>query len=323
MLNRRSFVAATLAVASAPAAAQIAPWPSKPIKLVVPYAPGGTTDVVARMVAEYLGQKLGQNIIVDNRPGKGAMVGTSIVAKSPPDGYTLLLSVISGLSISPTLYGGADFDPMGDFVHVSIASTNPSVLVANQNFQTKTFKEFVDYAKANPGKVSYATSGAGSSNHLLGARMAQVISAEMVHVPYRGAGPAMIDTIAGVVPVMFDSLPSAAPHIKAGKVNALAVSGETRSPAFPDVPTMKELGYPDLISYSWFGISVPAKTPQPIVDRLAKDMQAVLKEPAVIKRWEEIGAEGSTMTPAEVTRFIQSEIDKWTPVVKASGATPG
>ena len=327
MLNRRSFVAATLAVAATPAAAQTsgqtAPWPSKPIKLVVPYAPGGTTDVVARMVAEYLGQKLGQNIIVDNKPGKGAMVGTAIVAKSPPDGYTLLMSVISGLSISPTLYGGGDFDPMGDFIHVSIASTNPSVLVANPNFQAKTFKEFVDYAKANPGKVSYATSGAGSSNHLLGARLEQVIGVGLVHVPYRGAGPAMIDTIAGNVPVMFDSLPSAAPHIKAGTVNALAVSGETRSPAFPDVPTMKELGYPDLISYSWFGISVPAKTPQPIVDRLATEMQAVLKEPAVIKRWEEIGAEGSTMTPAEVTRFIQGEIDKWTPVVKASGAKPG
>jgi tripartite-type tricarboxylate transporter receptor subunit TctC len=327
MLNRRSFVAATLAVAATPAAAQTSgqavPWPSKPLKLVVPYAPGGTTDVVARMVAEYLGQKLGQNIIVDNKPGKGAMVGTAIVAKSPPDGYTLLMSVISGLSISPTLYGGGDFDPMGDFIHVSIASTNPSVLVANPNFQAKTFKEFIDYAKANPGKVSYATSGAGSSNHLLGARLEQVIGAGLVHVPYRGAGPAMIDTIAGNVPVMFDSLPSAAPHIKAGKVNALAVSGGTRSPAFPDVPTMKELGYPDLISYSWFGISVPAKTPQPIVDRLATEMQAVLKEPAVIKRWEEIGAEGSTMTPAEVTRFIQGEIDKWTPVVKASGAKPG
>lgn len=328
MLNRRSFVAATLAVAATPATAtaqtsgQAAPWPSKPIKLVVPYAPGGTTDVVARMVAEYLGQRLGQNIIVDNKPGKGAMVGTAIVAKAAPDGYTLLMSVISGLSISPTLYGGGDFDPMGDFIHVSIASTNPSVLVANPTFQAKTFKEFVDYAKANPGKVSYATSGAGSSNHLLGARLAQVISAELVHVPYRGAGPAMIDTIAGNVPVMFDSLPSAAPHIKAGKVRALAVSGETRSPAFPDVPTMKELGYPDLISYSWFGISVPAKTPQPIVDRLATEMQAVLKEPAVIKRWEEIGAEGSTMTPAEVTRFIQAEIDKWTPVVKSSGAKP-
>lgn len=322
MLHRRSFVAAALAGAALPAHAQSTPWPSKPIKLVVPYAPGGTTDVVARVVAEYLGQRLGQNIIVDNKPGKGAMVGTALVAKAPPDGYTLLMSVISGLSISPTLYGGGDFDPMADFIHVSIASTNPSVLVVNPNFGPKTFKEYVEYAKANHGKVSFATSGAGSSNHLLGVRLEQVIGAGLVHIPYRGAGPAMVDTIAGNVPSMFDSLPSAAPHIKGGKVRALAVSGEERSPAFPDVPTMKESGFPDLISYSWFGISVPARTPQPIVDRLATEMQAVLKEPAVIKRWEEIGAEASTMTPAEVTKFVQSEIDKWVPVVKASGAKP-
>ena len=288
----------------------------------MPYAPGGTTDVVARVVAEYLGKRLGQNIIVDNKPGKGAMVGTALVAKAPPDGYTLLMSVISGLTISPTLYGGGDFDPMADFIHVSIASTNPSVLVVNPAFEVKTFKDYVAYAKATPGKLAYATSGAGSSNHLLGVRLSQVASAEMVHVPYRGAGPAMIDTINGNVPSMFDSLPSAAPHIKAGKVRALAVSSEQRSPAFPDVPTMKEAGYPDLISYSWFGISVPAKTPAPIVDRIATEMQAVLKEPAVVKRWEEIGAEPSTMTPAEVTRFVQEEIDKWTPVVKSSGAKP-
>ena len=329
MLSRRSFVATAFATAALPAYAQTTPaptsttpWPSKPIRLVVPYAPGGTTDVVARVVADYLGKRLGQNIIVDNKPGKGAMVGTAMVAKALPDGYTLLMSVISGLTISPTLYGGGEFDPMADFIHVSIASTNPSVLVVNPSFEAKTFKDYVAYAKANPGKLAYATSGAGSSNHLLGARMSQVIGSEMVHIPYRGAGPAMVDTIAGNVPSMFDSLPSAAPHIKAGKVIALAVSGEKRSPAFPDVPTMKELGYPDLVSYSWFGISVPAKTPAPIVERIAADMQALLKEPAVVKRWDEIGAEPSTMTPAEVTRFVKDEIDKWTPVVKASGARP-
>ena len=320
MLFRRTFIAASLTATALPARAQA--WPTKPIKLVVPYAPGGTTDVIARMIAEHLGQRLGQNIIVDNKPGKGAMVGTALVAKAAPDGYTLLMSVISGLSISPTLYGGGDFDPMGDFIHVSLASRNPSVLVVNPGFPAKSFQEYVEYAKANPGKLAFATSGAGSSNHLLGARLEQVIGAALVHVPYRGAGPAMIDTIAGNVPSMFDSLPSAAPHIKAGKVRALAVSSEQRSPAFPDVPTMKEQGFPDLISYSWFGISVPARTPQPIVDRLASEMQAVLKEPAVVKRWEEIGAEGSTMTPAEFSRFVQAEIDKWTPVVKASGAKP-
>ena len=319
MIKRRTLIAASLAIAL-PARADT--WPSKPIKLIVPYAPGGTTDVVARMVAEYLGKRLGQNIIVDNRPGKGAMIGTALVAKSPPDGYTLLMSVISGLSISPQMYGSSDFDPMADFIHISIASRNPSVLVVNPDFKAKTFQEYVAIARAEPGKLIYATSGAGSSNHLLGAQLSQVIGAEMVHVPYRGAGPAMIDTINGTVPSMFDSLPSAAPHIQAGKVRALAVSSEERSPTFPDIPTMKELGYPDVISYSWFGISVPAKTPQPIVDKLATEMQAVLKEPAVVKRWQEIGAEGSTMTPAEVTKFIQSEIDKWTPVVKSTGAKP-
>jgi len=322
MFSRRTFVASALSTVALPAYGQTGPWPNKPIRLVVPYAPGGTTDVVARVVAEYLGKRLGQNIIVDNKPGKGAMVGTALVAKAPPDGYTLLMSVISGLTISPALYGGGDFDPMADFIHVSIASTNPSVLVVNPAFESKTFKDYVAYAKANPGKLAYATSGAGSSNHLLGVRLSQVIGAEMVHVPYRGAGPAMVDTIAGNVPSMFDSLPSAAPHIKAGKVRALAVSSEQRSPAFPDVPTMKEAGYPDLISYSWFGISVPARTPAPIVDRIATEMQAVLKEPAVVKRWEEIGAAPSTMTPAEVARFVQEEIDKWTPVVKSSGAKP-
>ena len=322
MIPRRTFVTSSLAAVALPAGAQTQPWPSKPIKLVVPYAPGGATDIQGRLMAEWLTERLGQQFIVENKPGASGNIGTETVAKAAPDGYTLLMSVISGLSISPTLYGGGDFDPIADFIHVSIASRNPSVLVVNPGFEAKTFKEYVAYAKANPGKLTFATSGAGSSNHLLGARLEQVISAGLVHVPYRGAGPAMIDTIAGNVPSMFDSLPSAAPHIKAGKVRALAVSSEERSPAFPDVPTMKEAGYPDLISYSWFGISVPARTPAPIVDRLAAAMQAVLKEPAVIKRWQETGAEGSTMTPAEVTRFIHAEVDKRTPVVKASGAKP-
>ena len=180
MIKRRTLIAASLAIAL-PARADT--WPSKPIKLIVPYAPGGTTDVVARMVAEYLGKRLGQNIIVDNRPGKGAMIGTALVAKSPPDGYTLLMSVISGLSISPQMYGSSDFDPMADFIHISIASRNPSVLVVNPDFKAKTFQEYVAIARAEPGKLIYATSGAGSSNHLLGAQLSQVIGAEMVHVP--------------------------------------------------------------------------------------------------------------------------------------------
>ena len=320
MLSRRSFLVASLTSLAAPASAQ-APWPAKPIKLVVPYAPGGTTDVIGRVMSEYLGQRLGQNIVVENRPGKGATIGTSQVAKAAPDGYTLLVSNISAFAIAPPLYGDLDYDPVKDFTHITLASFNPSVLVVNPSFPAKTLAEYVAYAKANPDKLAFATSGPGSSNHILGTMLALKSGIKLVHIPYRGAGPAMQDTIAGNVPSMFDSLPSAAPHIKAGKVRALGVSGEKRNPSFPDVPTMKEQGF-DLVSYSWFGLSGPAKLPAPIVERLAREMQVVLKEPDVVKRWQEIGAESSTMTPEEYTAFVQKELEQATAAVKASGAKP-
>jgi tripartite-type tricarboxylate transporter receptor subunit TctC len=321
MVYRRRFLAASLATLSAPAFAQ-ASWPSKPIKLVVPYAPGGTTDVIGRVIAEYLGQRLGQNIVVENRPGKGATIGTSQVAKAPPDGYTLLVSNISSFAVAPPLYGDLDYDPVSDFTHITLASFNPSVLVVNPNFPAKTLAEYVAYAKANPDKLAFATSGPGSSNHILGTMLGLKAGIKLVHIPYRGAGPAMQDTIAGNVPSMFDSLPSAAAHIKAGKVRALAVSGAERNPSFPDVPTMKAQGFPDLVSYSWFGLSGPAKLPAPIVERLAKEMQVVLKDPEVIKRWQDIGAESSTMTPQQYTAFVKDELEKATVAVKASGAKP-
>jgi tripartite-type tricarboxylate transporter receptor subunit TctC len=320
MLYRRTFLAASLSTVAAGAEAQ-APWPSKPIKLVVPYAPGGSTDVVGRVIGEYLGRRLNQNIVVENRPGKGASIGSAQVAKAPPDGYTLLMSNISAFAIAPPLYGDLDYDPVKDFTHITLASFNPSVLVVNPGFSAKTLAEYVAYAKANPDKLAFATSGPGSSNHILGTMLALKTGTKLVHIPYRGAGPAMQDTIAGIVPSMFDSLPSAAPHIKAGKVRALSVSGEQRNPSFPDVPTMKEQGF-DLVSYSWFGLSGPAKLPAPIVERLAREMQVVLKEPDVVKRWQDIGAESSTMTPEEYTQFVKTELEKATVAVKASGAKP-
>jgi tripartite-type tricarboxylate transporter receptor subunit TctC len=327
MLYRRSLLTASLAALALPAvpwsAGAQAPWPSKPIKLIVPYAAGGSTDVVGRVIAEYLGQRIGQNIVVENRPGKGATIGTSQVAKAAPDGYTLVVSNISSFAVAPPLYGDLDYDPVKDFTHITLASFNPSVLVVNPSFPAKTLAEYVAYAKANPDKLAFATSGPGSSNHILGTMLGLVSNTKLVHIPYRGAGPAMQDVMAGNVPSMFDSLPSAAPHIKAGKVRALAVSGEQRNPSFPDVPTMKESGYPDLVSYSWFGLSGPAKLPAPIVERLAAEMQVVLKNPEVVKRWQEMGAESSTMTPAEYTAFVKTELEKATAAVKASGAKPG
>lgn len=320
MLSRRTLVAASFAAAF-PARAQTA-WPDKPIKLVVPFAPGGSTDVVGRVIAEYLGRRLGQNIVVENRPGKGASIGSSQVAKAAPDGYTFVISNVAAHAISPVLYGNLDYDPVADFTHITLASFNPSVLVVNPGFEAKSLADYVAYARANPEKLAYATSGPGSSNHILGVMLAQVTNTRLIHIPYRGAGPAMQDTIAGNVPSMFDSLPSAAPHIKAGKVRALAVSGEQRNPSFPDVPTMREMGYPDLVSYSWFGLSAPAKLPEPVVERVAKEMQGVLQEPDVARRWQEMGADSSTKTPAEYTAFVKAEIAKWTPVIKASGAKP-
>jgi tripartite-type tricarboxylate transporter receptor subunit TctC len=320
MLHRRSLLAASLASLALPARAD-APWPNKPIKLVVPYAPGGSTDVVGRVIGEYLGRRLDQNIVVENRPGKGASIGSAQVAKAAPDGYTLLMSNISAFAIAPPLYGDLDYDPVKDFTHITLASFNPSVLVVNPGFSARTLADYVAYARANPDKLAFATSGPGSSNHILGTMLALKTGTRLVHIPYRGAGPAMQDTIAGIVPSMFDSLPSAAPHIRAGKVRALAVSGEQRNPSFPDVPTMKEQGF-DLVSYSWFGLSGPAKLPAPIVDRLAREMQAVLKEPGVVKRWQDIGAESSTMTPEEYTQFVKTELEKATAAVKASGAKP-
>ncbi|HSI02312.1 MAG TPA: tripartite tricarboxylate transporter substrate binding protein [Reyranella sp.] len=321
MLYRRSFLAASLFPVAVPARAQ-AVWPAKPIKLVVPYAPGGSTDVVGRVIAEYLGQRLGQNLVVENRPGKGATVGSSQVAKVAPDGYTLLVSNVAAFAIAPSLYGDLDYDPVRDFTHITLASFNPSVLVVNPEFPAKTLADYVAYARANPDKLAFATSGPGSSNHILGTMLGLKADIKLVHVPYRGAGPAMQDTLAGTVPSMLDSLPSAAPHIKAGKVRALAVSGAERNPSFPDVPTMKEQGFPDLVSYSWFGLSGPARLPAPIVERLAREMQVVLKNPDVVKRWQEIGAESSTMTPEEYTAFVKTELEKATAAVKASGAKP-
>ena len=247
-------------LAALPARAQA--WPSKPIKLVVPYAPGGTTDVIARMVAEYLGQRLGQNIIVDNKPGKGAMVGTALVAKAPPDGYTLLMSTISGLSISPTLYGGGDFDPMADFIHISIASRNPSVLVVNPELRGQDLQGLCRLRQGQPRQARLRHLGRGLEQSPAGraARAGDRRAPGPRALSRRGTGHDRHHRAATCRRCSI-SLPSAAPHIKAGKVRALAVSGEERNPAFPDVPTMKEQGYPDLISYSWFGLSVPAKTP--------------------------------------------------------------
>ncbi len=318
-IGRRTLLAASAAALAVPARAQ-ASWPNGPIRFVVPFAPGGTTDIMARLVGERLQVRLGVPVVAENRPGAGATVGSTAVAQAAPDGQTIVMSNIASHGISPSLYRNMRYDPVKDFAHIAMVTVNPSVMVANPKFEAQSLQAYIALAKAKPGQVDYATSGAGSSNHMIGVRLALAAGIELNHIPYRGAGPAMTDVIAGVVGVMFDSLPSAASHIRAGSVNALAVSGSERSPAFPNVPTFREAGI-DIVSYSWFGVSAPAGTPAPIVERLNREIRASLAEPAVAQRIDELGGSPRDWSPAEYTAFVAKEVETWAPVVRASGAT--
>jgi tripartite-type tricarboxylate transporter receptor subunit TctC len=295
-------------------------WPEGPIRLIVPFAPGGTTDVMARLVGDRLGPRLGQPVIVENRAGAGATVGSTIAAQAAPDGHTLLMSNIASHGIAPTLYRNIRYDAMRDFVHIALVTRNPSAMVCNPGFAARSVADVVRIAKEKPGGLDFATSGAGSSNHLLGLRFAMAAGVTLNHVPYRGAGPAMTDTIAGVVPMMFDGLPAASGHIRDGRVRLLATSGAERSPAFPEAPTLKESGY-DIVSYQWFGISAPAGTPAAIVSRLNREIREILKEPEVVARFDQLGGGIVDMTPEQYSAFVAEEIAVWAPVVRASGAT--
>ncbi|GIX11015.1 tripartite tricarboxylate transporter substrate binding protein [Elioraea sp.] len=318
-LPRRWVLAAIGTTVAAPALVRAQAWPSGPIRLVVPFAPGGTTDVMARLVADRLGPRLGTTVIVENRAGAGATIGSTFVAQAAPDGQTLVMSNIASHGIAPSLYRNLRYDALKDFAHVALVTRNPSVMVANPDFEAKSFAEVVRVAKARPDGLDYGVSGAGSSNHLLGLRVAKAAGIRLTPVFYRGAGPAMTDTIAGVVPLMFDGLPSATGHIREGRVRGIATSGAERAAAAPDIPTFKELGL-DIVSYQWFGISAPAGTPAEIVQRLNREIRAVLAEPAVMQRFDQLGGTAVEMTPEQYTAFVAEEIAVWAPVVEASGA---
>lgn len=319
-LARRAVLTGLGAALAAPGTLRAQSWPTGPIRLIVPFAPGGTTDVMARLVADRLGPRLGQPVIAENRAGAGATVGSTIAAQAAPDGQTLLMSNIASHGIAPSLYRNIRYDAMRDFVHIALVTRNPSAMVCNPGFAAQTLADVVRIAKEKPGSLDFATSGAGSSNHLLGLRFAIAAGITLNHVPYRGAGPAMTDTIAGVVPIMFDGLPSASGHIRAGRVRLLATSGAERSAAFPDAPTFKESGF-DVVSYQWFGISAPAGTPAAIVDRLNREIREILKEPEVVARFDQLGGGIVDMTPEQYGAFVAEEIAVWAPVVRASGAT--
>ena len=292
-------------------------WPTKPIKLIVPYPPGGGTDVIARIVQEPLAKELGQQVIIDNRGGAGGSIGSALAAQSPSDGYTVLFT-LSSHTINPAIYTKLPFDTEKDFSSVVTVASLPQILVANPNFPAKTVKEVIEMAKAKPGSISYASVGNGSPGHLAGAMMATDAGVDMTHIPYRGGGPAVTDVIAGQVPLLWVSIPAAAQFVKAGKLRALAVSTVKRSAVFPDVPTMIESGFKGFEVDSWYAMFVPAKTPQTIIDRLNKATVNVLAQPEVKEKLLGQGAEAVGDTPAQLSGVVKKEIAKWKQVVKSA-----
>jgi tripartite-type tricarboxylate transporter receptor subunit TctC len=301
-----------LTLASAAAAAD--DYPTKPVRMIVPFPPGGSNDVVGRLVAQQLGKILGQQVFVDNRGGAGGIVGTETASKAAPDGYTLLIISIAH-AVNPALHK-LPYDPIKSFTPVSILATGPNVLVVNPSLPVKTVKELVALAKQKPGELNYASAGIGSFQHLGGELFKLMAGVDIVHVPYKGGGPAMQDVLAGHVKIMFSSLIQTTPFIKAGKLRPLGTGGTKRNPVLPDVPTIAEAGVPNYAANNWWGIVAPAGTPAPIVEKLYKAVQAALKAPALQAEFAREGASSVEMTSAEFGDYIKTEIGKWGDVVK-------
>ncbi|MBC7939211.1 MAG: tripartite tricarboxylate transporter substrate binding protein [Chitinophagaceae bacterium] len=304
-----------------------AAWPARPVRLVVPFPAGGTTDILARAIAPELQRVFGQTFVVENKPGAGGNNGSNEVAKSPGDGHTLLMGTVGTHAINPSLYRRMPYDHVKDFAPITLVAGVPNVLVMNpgsaQKYNVNSVTDLVAALKANPGRLNMSSSGNGTSIHLAGELFKSLTGTFMVHIPYGGSGPALIDLMGGNIDVMFDNLPSALPHIKSGKLKALAVTSGTRSAAVPDLPTIAEVGGPLLRTYeasSWFGLFAPAGTPPEVVLRLQQETAKALALPAVKDRLLAQGALPGGFPPAEFVRFIDAETRKWAVVVKASGA---
>ena len=300
------------------ALAQSGSYPNKPIKFIVPYPPGGGTDVIARIVQEPLSSNLGQQVIIENRGGAGGSIGSEAAARSAADGYTVLFT-LSSHTINPAIYPKLTFNTEKDFLPVVTIASLPQILVANPDFPAKNVKDVIDMAKAKPGTVAYASVGNGSPGHLAGAMMAGGANVKMTHIPYRGGGPAVTDVMGGQVPLLWVSIPAAANFVKAGKLKALAVSTTKRSAVFPDVPTMIESGFKDFEVDSWYAMFVPANTPKAAVDRLNAAANKVLASPEVKEKLLNQGAEAVGGSPEALGRVVKAELVKWDKVVKENG----
>jgi len=324
MRSCRSRLALLLAVAFAVLAPLPAPaqdYPNRPIRFIVPYPPGGGTDVVARIMNEALAVELGQPIIIDNRGGAAGNVGTDLAAKSPADGYNILFT-LSSHTINPRLYDKLPFDVERDFAPISLAAMIPQILVVHPSVQANNVKELIALAKANPGKLNYASVGTGSPGHIAGELFKIKTGVDIVHIPYKGGGPAVVDTIGGQVQLLFVSMPAAWQHVKAGKLKVIAVTSAKRSVAAPDVPTIAESGIPGYVVDSWYGALAPAKTPPAAVARLNAAFVKVLENPQVKERLLAQGAEAASSTQAEFDRLIKDELEKWDLVIKTAKIRP-
>jgi tripartite-type tricarboxylate transporter receptor subunit TctC len=294
-------------------------WPNKPIRMVVTFPPGGSSDAVVRLLLPRLGEKLGQPVVVDNRPGAGGNIGLAIVAKAAPDGYTLGVGAAGGLAANVSLYAQMPFDPVKDFKPVTLLAGAPFVLVGHPSISAKSLRELIAQAKAAPGKFSVGHGGNGTAMHLSSQLFSQMAGVQMVDVPYRGSGPAALDALAGQVPLAMVDLASAQQHIKAGKLLAFAVTGAQRLPALPDVPTMAEAGVPGYESTGWFGVVAPAGTPQAILARLNAEIVAALNDPQISSAMRNLGVEPAPMKADEFDQYIKSETLKWAKVIKTAG----
>jgi tripartite-type tricarboxylate transporter receptor subunit TctC len=316
---RRAAVLLVLSACAAPAAAQ---YPAKPVRMVVAFAPGTTSDIIGRMLAEKLHQQLGQPFVVENRTGAGGTIGAEAVAKSAPDGYMILVST-AALPVSAHVYPGLKYDTAKDFASITVISHSPLLLAANLNFPPKNVMELVQYAKANPGKVSFGSAGVGTSHHLTGEKLKLDTGIDMVHVPYKGSGPAHVDLMGGQIQIMFDNIVALMPHVKSGKVRALAVSSARRHPLLPDVPSIQEAGVKNFETVAWFGLVAAAGTPRDIVNRLNAETVKAIRLPDVQKRLLEGGSDIVGNSPEAADKFLRDEVEKWGAVVRAAKVTPG
>lgn len=304
--------AATSAVHAADA------YPSRPIRMIVAYPPGGGTDQVGRVMADQLTVTLGQNVVVDNRGGATGNIGTELAARAVPDGYTLLMGNVAPNAVNVSLFKKLGFDPVKDFAPVSLVAITPNILVAHPSIPIKTIKDLITYAKAKPGTLNFPSAGVGSSSHLAGEMLKSMAGINMVHIPFKGGGPALVAVIAGEVQIMFATMPAAMPHVKSGKVRPVAVTTAKRSQAMPDLPTIAESGVKGYEASTWYGLLAPARTPQAIVTRLHGDTVKILAGPTR-QRLEAQGFEPEGNTPAEFAAYIKSEITKWAKVIKDAG----